>query len=62
MRCSSSRYYSDEELVGTFEKLPKASFSNVPLDKTLGDHCFGDFYEARDVCAGNVVGLSGFRL
>ena len=31
MRCSKSHYYSDLELAGTFEKSPKASFSNVPL-------------------------------
>ena len=31
MRCSKSRYYSDLELAGTFEKSPKASFSNVPI-------------------------------
>ena len=30
MRCSKSRYYSDLELAGTFEKSPKASFSRCP--------------------------------
>lgn len=34
MRCSKSRYYSDLELVGTFEKLLKANFSNVALTKS----------------------------
>ena len=30
MRCSSLRYYSDEELVGTFEKIAKSKFFEVP--------------------------------
>ena len=34
MRCSKSRYYSDLELVGIFEKLLKANFSNVALTKS----------------------------
>ena len=30
MRCSSSRYYSDEKLVSTFEKIAKSKFFEVP--------------------------------
>ena len=29
MRCSKSRYYSDLELVGTFEKIAKRKFFDV---------------------------------
>ncbi len=36
MRCSSSRYYSDEELVGTFEKIAKSKFFEVPLNEKFG--------------------------
>ena len=30
MRCSSLRCYSDEELVGIFEKIAKSKFFEVP--------------------------------
>ena len=36
MRCSSSLYYSDEELVGTFEKIAKSKFFEVPLNEKFG--------------------------
>ena len=34
MQIKFARYYSDLELVGTFEKLLKANFSNVALTKS----------------------------
>ena len=32
MRCFSSRYYSDEKFVGTFEKIAKSKFFEVPIN------------------------------
>ncbi len=36
MRCSSSRYYGDEELVGTFEEIAKSKFFEMPLWEKYG--------------------------
>ena len=35
MRCSKSRYYSDLELVGTFEKIAKSTFFEVAFKGEL---------------------------